>query len=359
MTGAPEALVPYSTKGWNEMAKQNGLLLSEFQPKSELVVERQQLLGPKFPVIDMHGHFGPLVLGPNYAESYDPVEEVEKLKRLGVRNITNLEMLWGEELQKLLAKVAPAGDFIITFGGVDITRLAESNFANYVEETLTQSKALGIKGLKLWKDISLAMHIPMDDPRLQPIFSIAAKLDLPVLLHIADPVAFFRPIDQFNERYEELQSNPDWSFHGSEFYSFDELMSQQENMLAQNPDTTFIIAHGGSYPENLGYVAKCLDTYPNMYIDIAARIAEFGRQPYTTRKFFNKYQERILFGTDASAGWYEHAIYYEFLETWNEYIDYSTETIPPQGRWKIYGIGLDDEVLEKVYYKNAERILKL
>lgn len=347
------------------MVKSDPLLLSEYKPKSELIVERTTITGPKFPVIDIHGHFGPLVLGPDYANRYDTLKEVDKLKKLGVRNITNLEVLWGDELKQLLDKVAPAGDFIITFGAVDLTRLDEPDFGDYVERTLTESKNMGIKGIKLWKNISLGMkdkngqHVPIDDPRLQVIFKFSAKLDLPILIHIADPVAFFRPIDQNNERWEELQGNPDWSFYGPQFFSFEELMAQQENMLAQNPETTFIIAHGGSYSENLGYVAECLDKYSNMYIDIAARISEFGRQPYTSRKFFTRYQDRILFGTDSGPSWYNHPIYYEFLETWNEYFDYSSSKVPPQGRWKIYGIGLDDEVLEKVYNKNAVKLLKL
>lgn len=341
------------------------MLLSEFKPKSELVVERQEITKPKFPVIDIHAHFGPLTLGPDYANRFDTKTEVENLKKLGVRYVTNLETLWGAELDKAVEKIKPYDDFILTFGSVDIERLDEPDFAKHVEETLKEFKEKGIRGLKLWKNISLGMkdkdgnYIPIDDQRLKPIWDWSAELDLPIIIHIADPVAFFKPIDGYNERWEELQVNPDWSFYKPGLFTFEELLEQQENMLAQNPKTTFIIAHSGSYPENLGYVAKCLDKYPNMYIDTAARLAEFGRQPYTSRKFFTKYQDRILFGTDCGPGWYEHLRYYEFFETWNEYFDYGSSEIPGQGRWKIYGIGLDDEVLEKIYYKNAAKILKL
>ncbi len=347
------------------MANKGDMLLTDYRPRSELVVERTQVTGPKFPVIDAHAHFGPLTLGPNYAERFDTKAEVEKLKALGVRYITNLEVLWGEALDKVLDKIRPYDDFILTSGSVDVSRLDDPGFPEHVEETLKSFKRKGIRGIKLWKDISLNMkdkagnYIPIDDVRLKPIWDWAAELDLPIIIHIADPVAFFKPIDQYNERWEELQRNPDWSFYKPGLFTFEELMEQQENMLAQNPDTTFIIAHGGSYSENLGYVAKCLDKYPNMYIDTAARLAEFGRQPYTARKFFTKYQDRILFGTDCSPGWYEHLRYYEFFETWNEYFDYSSSEVPGQGRWKIYGIGLDDEALEKIYYKNAARLLKL
>jgi len=347
------------------MTRENGLLLTEYKPRSELVVEREQVTGPKFPVIDIHAHFGPLTLGPDFETRFDPKVEVEKLKSLGVVYVTNLETLWGAELERVVNKIKPYDDFILTFGSVDIKRLDEPDFAQHVEETLKGYKQTGIHGLKLWKNISLGMkdkagkYIPIDDPRLKPIWDWAAELNLPIVIHIADPVAFFRPVDQYNERWEELQGHPDWSFYKPGLFTFEELMEQQENMLAQNPDTTFIIAHGGSYSENLGWVAQCLDKYPNMYIDTAARLAEFGRQPYTSRKFFTKYQDRILFGTDCGPGWYEHLRYYEFFETWNEYFDYGSGEIPGQGRWKIYGIHLDDEALEKIYYKNAARILGL
>ena len=178
-----------------------------------------------------------------------------------------------------------------------------------------------------------------------------------MLFHIADPVAFFRPIDRFNERYEELGAHPDWSFCSPELYSFEQLMDMQENLISSYPDTTFVIAHGGSYSENLGYVGGQLDKYPNMYIDIAARIAEFGRQPYASRKFFSKYADRILFGTDSTPLGMDYPTYYRFLETWDEYFDYSHSEIPNQGRWKIYGVGLEDQVLEKIYQLNAGKLL--
>lgn len=342
------------------MSGKESILLADFMPKSELVVDRVKLAGPKFPVIDIHGHFASLIAGKGDIE-----KEIGKLKALGLQNMVSLEFTWGEEFSTSLDKASPYRDFFITFGSVDVSRLEEPNFASHVEETLTEAKAQGSRGIKLWKNLGLRLkdqagnYIRIDDPRLSPVFKVAAQLDLPILIHIADPVAFFRPIDGFNERYEELQAHPDWSFCAPDLYSFEELMEQQKNMLAQNPETTFIIAHGGSYPENLGFVGECLDKYPNMYVDIAARIAEFGRQPYTAREFFVKYQDRILFGTDAGPGWYIHSIYYEFLETWNEYIDYDTAKIPPQGRWKIYGIGLEDEVLEKIYNGNAKKLLKL
>ncbi len=341
------------------------LLLTEYMPRSELVVERQTVTQPKFPVIDAHTHFGPLTNGPDFDTKYDTEAEVAKLRELGLEKVVTLEVTWDAELDRVFRKLEPCLDFFVVFGSVDVSRLDEPDFERSVWKTVSESKAKGVRGLKMWKNISLGMkdkdgkYVPIDDKRLQPIWQAAADLDLPILIHIADPVAFFRPIDQYNERYENLLKHPDWSFCAPELFTFEELMEQQENLIASNPNTTFVVAHGGSYSENLSQVAAWLRRYPNMHIDIAARLAEFGRQPYTSRRFFTEFQDRILFGTDYGPGYYDRTLYYEFLETWNEYFPYTRAPIPGQGRWNIYGIGLEDEILEKVYNKNAKRILKI
>jgi len=339
------------------------ILLTEYVPKSELVVESHYVKTPRFPAIDIHTHFGSLVLGDNYEEQYDTGKTVEIMKSYGLKQVINLDGMWGSELDRMMKKIHPYEDFITTFGSLDVSKLDESGFEKYVVQTIRESIDKGIKGLKFWKNISLVLkdkngkYIPIDDKRLKVIWETAAEYKLPVLIHIADPVAFFKPIDRYNERYEELQAHPDWSFCNPELYSFEELMEMQENLLASNPNTTFIVAHAGSYAENLSCVSKWLDKYPNMYIDFADRIAEAGRQPYTARKFFIRYQDRILFGTDATPLDIKYHHNYRFLETWDEYFDYSDKEVPPQGRWKIYGIGLEDDVLEKIYYKNSERII--
>lgn len=343
----------------------SNLYLSDFKPVSELKTKEEKVIRPKYPVIDIHSHFGALFLGDDYENSYDMTKAIESMKHFGIRNTINLDGLSDNELDKMLKNTDPFQDFMLTFGNVDVTKLGDANFETYVRKTLYESKKKGIVGLKFWKNIGLELkdkrgkYITPDDKRLKIIWETAAELDLPVLFHIADPIAFFKPIDAQNERYEELQAHPDWSFCDPDLYTFEELMKMQENLLGDNPDTTFIIAHGGSCSEYLSYVSSCLDRFPNMNIDIAARISELGRQPYTSRKFFEKYQDRILFGTDAFPMWDEYPCYFRFLETFDEYFDYSNAEIPSQGRWKIYGIGLKDEILKKVYYKNAERILKL
>jgi predicted TIM-barrel fold metal-dependent hydrolase len=190
---------------------------------------------------------------------------------------------------------------------------------------------------------------------------------MPVGIHVSDPVAFFRPTDRLNERYEELNNHPDWSFHGSGFPSNEELLAARDRVFARHPRTQFIALHVGNFAENLDHVGASLDRFPNMTIDIAARIGELGRQPRAARAFFEKYQDRILFGTDAFPNGHDYPqqlfceqlydIYYRFLETGDEYFDYAPARIPPQGRWKISGIDLPDSILKKVYYENSERVL--
>jgi predicted TIM-barrel fold metal-dependent hydrolase len=208
----------------------------------------------------------------------------------------------------------------------------------------------------------------VDDSRLRPIWDAAAKYGLFILFHIADPVSFFTPVDKYNEFYESLCENPDWSFYdrgGEGRYSFDGLMGQQDALLTQNPDTTFIIPHVGSCAEDLAWVGAQLDRHPNMYIDTAARNNLLGRQPYTAKEFFLKYQDRILFGSDY---WFDggvtevqpfYADHYRFFETNDEYFKAYRGWGWGQGRWYVYGLGLPDAVLKKFYAQNALRLMGL
>lgn len=358
------------------MQESRPLYLHEYKPKSELIVQEHILDRPKFPTIDAHGHFGgiysDIYLNIYHKERINIHNAVEELKQHGIRRVVNLDGFWdgfmGLTVDQILKSLQDYEDFFINFVSVNTNEVGQPDFEKKVERHLRAAKIKGVTGIKFFKHVSLMVedgpynyvpgrNIGLNDPRLKVIYETAAELEMPMLIHIADPVAFTRPLDGFNERYEELMGQPDWSYAKPGLYTFEELMEMQESLLADNPNTTFIIAHGGSYSENLGFVAKCLDTYPNMYIDIAERIAEFGRQPYTSREFFHRYQDRILFGTDAYPGQMHRRYppYFRFLETFDEYFDYSSYS----ARWKIYGIGLEDEILEKIYYKNAEKVLNL
>ncbi len=333
-------------------------------PYNELKVKSTRILKAKYPVFDAHGHLGKLVLGDNYDTLYDIDEVVDIFRSFGIKKVINLDGFWGEELDKMLHKTEKYNDnFVVTFGTVDVSRLDEPGFEDYVYKTLSQSKAKGIKGVKVWKNISLVLRdknnkkIPFDDERIDCIFKAAGELGLIVLAHVADPIAFFKPIDMYNERYDELHVRPDWSFYGDEYFEFWQLMAMQEKVFEQNPRTLFIVAHGGSCSEDLGYVGRCLDKYPNMYVDFAERISELGRQPYTSKKFFSQYSDRIVFGTDVNPFNVDYEANFRFLETYDEYFDYSNKPKPPHGNWKIYGIGLDDDILKKIYYENIEKLL--
>jgi predicted TIM-barrel fold metal-dependent hydrolase len=190
-----------------------------------------------------------------------------------------------------------------------------------------------------------------------------------VAIHVSDPVAFFDPIDRFNERFEELNNHPDWSFHGKDFPSNAELLAARDRVIGRHPRTQFVVLHVGNYAENLAHVAASLDRFPNMTVELGARIGELGRQPRASQRFFDKYQDRILFGTDAVPNGHEfpqqifgdllYRIYFRFLETEDEYFDYAPAPVPPQGRWRIYGLGLPEGILRKVYHDNAARLLKM
>ena len=200
--------------------------------------------------------------------------------------------------------------------------------------------------------------IRVDDRRLYPIWKRAGDLGIPVLIHVSDPVAFFLPIDAHNEHYLTLREFPAWSFHGSHF-SKEELLQQRNRMIADHPQTMFILPHVANLPEDLATVAELLEAHPNVTIDFSARIDELGRQPYTAHDFFVEYQDRILFGLDMPISPEAYRCYFRLLETRDEHFDYP-DYIGRFGvytRWKLYGLDLPDDILRKVYYENAERIL--
>ncbi len=345
------------------------LLLRDYHPRSQLKVQERHLHRPKFPAIDFHAHFAdfycPLYAGNGLWAPPDIPLVVETLREQGIRRIVNLDGFWdgffGLSQEKILDIFQRWGDFFTTFVSINTDLAREPGFEKYVRNHLCRARELGARGVKLFKHVSIMRQQPdgtyapgrnllIDDERLGVIWATAAELKFPVLAHIADPTAFFEPVDERNERYLELRAHPDWSFH-EKTYTFGELMEAQCNLLARNPDTTFVIPHVGSHAEDLAFVSDCLRRYPNLYVDIAARIDELGRQPYTARAFFLDHPDRILFGTDAfteTVGWL-YKSYFRFLETYDEYF--------PCGNFHAYGIGLPDDVLEKVYCKNALRVL--
>ena len=352
-------------KSWNALAGKE-LFLGDYQPESTLKVENRQVLKARFPAIDAHFHFASL--------KHMTVDQlVQAMDACGIEKIVNLDG-WPEIYDKFESEfVNRYPNRFIMFAQMQLWRVDRANFIKEQIDYLEKIVARGARGIKEYKSFGLRYQgnsrhlIPIDDPRMAPIWEKLGELNLPVLMHTADPAPFFKPVDRHNERYEELSNYPEWSFYGPQYPTRETLFKQRENLIKRHPGTVFIGAHIGSNEDDLQYASYMLDTYPNYNVDISARINELGRQPYSARKFFLKYQDRILFATD---GGYQtgskelpaellYRTYFEFLETHNEYFNYPLWDIQKQGRWRIYGIHLPDEVLEKVYFKNAVRLLRL
>ena len=344
--------------------------MSVIERECQLKLKRNIPQQAKFPVIDMHTHwgklFGVMENVTNYFDLYETREVMEKMKSYGVKKVVNLDGGVGDEYLRMMDKLRGSESFFINFGQVEVENFEHHDFEHEVYRTVRKHAENGIKGLKFWKVIGLGIkdqrgnYLRPDDQRLQCIWQTAAEFQMPVMFHIGDLNAFFRPANEKNEYIDTFIKHPEWLYSENINYSFLQLMEMQENLLAQNPRTVFIIPHVGSYAENLMQVGRWLDAYPNMYIDYADRLNELGRQPYTARAFFNRYSERILLGTDLLPTDTErYSIYWEFAETYDEYFPYRTKNGVMLGDWNIYGIGLEDEVLKKIYYENAQKLLKI
>jgi len=352
------ALLPVLLAASSAFCQEKGdLKLLDWRPKSQLVVRETTILKPKFPVIDIHNHL----------RRFDMAEEyLAEMDKAGVVKCVALDGhskgdAWKEHLEVYhgLAK-----DRFIVFFSPDLERIDEPDYGANEAAKLEEAVRQGVRGLKIFKNLGLTLRdssgklVPVDDPRLDPIWAKCGELGIPVMIHVSDPKAFFTPVDEHNERYDELGDHPNWSFYGDEFPSKEEILEQRNRMFAKHPGTIFIGAHVGTLPEELHVVANWLDCYPNFYVDICARISDLGRQPRTARKFLIDYQDRILFGTDTPPDAEAYRTYYRFLETDDEYFDPSGGH-HLQGRWMIYGVYLPDSVLEKIYYRNALKIFAM
>jgi hypothetical protein len=331
------------------------LPLSDFHPHSMLHTAVHQVSRPRFPVIDYHNHL----------DAQNPLDVLKVMDSCGIEHIVNITMKVGDEAIEMIRRyhAADAKRFS-TIGWMDWSGVNSLDFSSFVKLSIQRLDQLvdnGIVGFKFWKDLGLTVRdtsgnlIRVDDERLAPIFERAGELGLPVMVHIGDPEAFFLPIDANNERYEELAAHPDWSFYGAQF-SKDELLKQRDQVFKRHPRTTFVGAHIAENSEDLERVAAMLDACPNVHVDISARASELGRQPYSARKFFLRYADRILFGADLVPEVEMYRLYYRFLETADEYFEYPTHA-SRQGRWNICGLDLPEEVLRKVYRENALRLL--
>jgi len=364
----------------SQQPKPAPLPIQEFEPKSMLHVPETKVERARFPVIDFHTHL-------SFTDTSGPVEKANPrataaellavMDRKNIRTMVHLTGGYGAALNDNLRmwQQAQPGRFIV-FTEPWFKKIIEPNYPQFQADQIERAKQAGARGLKVLKTLGLFLRenvttgplVKIDDRRFDPMWEACGANKLPVAIHTSDPEAFFLPIDRFNERFEELNAHPDWSFHGKDFPSNRALHEARLRVVARHPKTHFVLLHVGN-AEDLAWVSEWLDRYPNTSVEIGARIGELGRQPRAARKFFDKYQDRILFGTDAVPKGFQtpqqvfgeelYEIYYRFLETEDEYFDYAPARIPPQGRWKIYGLGLPETILRKVYHQNAERVLSL
>ncbi len=361
------------------------LALTDYEPRSMLHVKETQVARARYPVIDIHTHLSfsaknehGVSLSPERHYLASPDYLLPVMDRHNLRALNNLTGGFGEGLIETVKKYDQAhpGRFY-TFTEPSYNRFLEPDYPKIQAQAIHDAHSAGAKGLKILKTLGLYLRenittgqlVKIDDPRFDPMWDACGQLNIPVAIHISDPVAFFTPTDRFNERYEELHRHPDWSFYDHDFPSNAELIEARNRVFARHPKTQFIALHVGNFAENLENVSQNMDRFPNMSVDIAARIGELGRQPRAARSFFEKYQDRILFGTDATPHGEEvpqqiyndelYEIYFRFLETDDEYFNYAPSKIPPQGRWRIYGVHLTDSILKQVYLTNAARLLHI
>jgi predicted TIM-barrel fold metal-dependent hydrolase len=349
----------------SQNSEKKGILLEDFKPVPRLVVKQTQIKKPRYPVIDAHNH---LTLEGYGDWDKRPVSELlDILDAVDVQVFVDLDGGWGEDVlhAHLDYFKAVAPERFRIYGGVNWSTWDEhgDGFGEWAAKRLRKQAARGAQGLKIWKPFGLSVRdhrgnlVSVDDRRLDPIWATAGELALPVTIHVADPVAFFDLLDRSNERWEELRAHPDWQFPSPPFPSFLSIVNAMANLVTNHPETTFVAAHVGCYAENLEWVGQLLDRCPNLYVDISERIGELGRQPYSARRFFLKYADRILYGTDVCPSVEICCLYYRFLETDDEYFNYGLGETPRQGRWRVHGLYLPDDVLEKVYYQNARRVI--
>jgi predicted TIM-barrel fold metal-dependent hydrolase len=350
------------------------LLLADFRPRSQLRARHAGAPArPSVAAIDAHSHLGPTPFSGGW-ERRTPAELAATLDASNIAAIVDLDGAWGDALRRELEHWAPLDDRVAVFAGLDYATWAtRPDFGEVEAARLRDAAAAGARGLKVWKLLGLRARdaggrlVPVDDPRLDPLWAAAGTLRLPVTIHVADPIAFFEPLDATNERYEELRAHPDWHFWPTRgrgrpdeagFPPFDELIDGLEAVVARHPGTTFIGAHVGCAAEDLGRVDRMLAAYPNFHVDLAARIAELGRQPYSARELIVRWPDRVLFGTDAPPDPAAWAVYARFLETRDESFDYEPDGgLGSQGRWQIHGLGLAEDVLQAVYADNAMRLV--
>jgi len=329
----------------------------DYRPRSTLVTPQHPVPKAKFPVIDIHGH-------PRGLTSTEAVAGVvSALDSLNVRVMVSANNTSGENLTKTLGVIAasPYKDRFRVLTGIDLRDVGPGWADRAVKQLEADIKAGAVGVGEVGKNFGLSTRkadgsrLKIDDPELDPIWQALARLGVPAFIHTAEPQEFFQPIDYKNERWLELSLFPGRAHTDRESgVTFDSLMTERDNLFKRHPKTTFIAAHFGWHANDLARAAKLLDEHPNVLVEVGAILYDLGRQPRMAHDFFVKYQDRILFGKDAFEP-SEYPYYWRVFETRDEYFDYYRGY---HAFWKLYGMDLPDDVLKKLYYANALRIVK-
>ncbi|MEO5893587.1 MAG: amidohydrolase family protein [Ferruginibacter sp.] len=325
----------------------------KYDPVSTLVVPEHITRHAKFPFIDVHNHQWDMA-GQNLSLL------VRDMDTLNMSVMVNLSGGSGDYLQQSIKNIRSTypGRFIV-FANIEFKGIGEKGWTEKAVKQLENDVKNGANGLKIFKTLGLSVkdnegkRVTVDDNRLDAIWTKCGELKIPVLIHTADPKPFWDATDEHNERWMEIVTHPGRKRGANDPAPWETLIEEQHNMFKKHPNTTFIAAHFGWYANDLARLGTLLDQMPNVVVEFGAVIAELGRQPVMAKQFFTKYQDRILFGKDS---WVpdEYKTYFRVLETSDEYFPYHKKY---HAFWRMYGMGLPDEILKKVYYKNALRII--
>ena len=328
----------------------------EYDPPASLVVEEHRITKSKFPFIDIHNHQGNM----NTSDFLDLISKMDKLNMAVMINLSGRGFRSsGDHLEKSIENIKNRHpNRFVLFTNVDFSDIDNPEWVARTNKQLEDDVKRGAKGLKIYKSLGMfnkdksGKRISIDDKRIDPVWAKCGELGIPVLIHAADPKQFWQPIDKNNERWLELKLHPGRR-HDTDTVKWETIMAEQHNIFRKHPKTKFINAHLGWYGSDLKKLGGLMDLFPNMYTEIGAVIAELGRQPRAAKAFLTKYQDRVLFGKDS---WVpeEYETYFRVLETEDEYFPYHKRY---HAFWRMYGIGLPDDILKKIYYKNAMKLI--
>ena len=335
------------------VAAAQSISIEEFEPKSTLRVPEHKPTRAKFPFIDVHNHQRDVT--PDRLKQL-----IDDMDSLNMGILINSPVNGGSGkwvANAVTAMKAHSATRFAVMTNIDTSNLDAPDYSQRAAAQLETDIKAGAIGLKVWKQFGTTLsdsqgRIKVDDPRFDAVWAVCAKYGIPVLIHTADPWGLFQPMDKNNERWLELKIQTRRNQSGQTNYTWEQLIAEQHNLFTRHPQTTFINAHMGWLANNLDRLAELLDRLPNVYVEIGAITSDLGRQPRAAKRFFTKYQDRVLFGKDAY-NVVEYHTYFRLLETDDEYFDPIRKY---HGIWKLYGLDLSDDVLKKLYYKNALRI---